>query len=85
MIGNAICQYLASAGLGLTIGNNLFSESGNGKKCVVAKTTTAIPYLDQGYAVRKGTFQILLLGYMVEEGKELAERIIALSMQCRAK
>ncbi len=76
MITDVIATHLQGAGIGLVKAQNLFIEYGKGDKCVVVKQTSASPLLTSTTALREVHFQVLLNGYGVVDGEELAEKII---------
>lgn len=73
MLSNTLVNEIASAGLGLTKGMDLFAEQGTGDRYVVVKTTSPMGY--EGVPVRLASVQVLVKGWTHQAGYLLAERI----------
>ena len=76
MISNAVADELARQITSLTVGTNLFAESGQGTQYVVVKTTNVVNTAEPIDDFRQSTMQILINGYSANKGAILASQIV---------
>lgn len=76
MFSTVLTTVLADASLGLTKGQNLFSEQSSVAQCVLVKTTRIEDIAPGIPDVRRAVVQLLVKGYSVEEGYALADSAV---------
>lgn len=76
MLSLTIAKHLESSIPELTLGENLFAETGSGTKNIVVGTTYSTHWAGMPIEFRQSNLQIALHGYAIQEGYDLAELIV---------
>ena len=77
MITEVLCNIITQADLGLVEGTTLFADKGSGEQRVVVKALTPRPVVEGTLEVRVSNIQVIVQGWTLTKGKNLAEDIVA--------